>query len=136
MRYLIVFVLFFLFWAPVSHAADILNVSFSEMERLFGPDSSLTEMQQAKVWKERCEGNYVVWTGTVANVVEVWLGGVAVGFRHKKSTITSDVDVAFNKKYKDVLLGVKKGAQLRYGGRLKGRPGLLSGYQLDNGYLP
>lgn len=93
-------------------------------------------MQKAKVWKERCEGNYVVWTGTVANVVETWGGNIGVGFRHKKSTVTSDVDVTFHKKYKDVLLGVEKGDRLRYGGRLEGRPGLLSGYQLDNGYLP
>ncbi len=129
-------VLIVFLWSLPATAEERLDVSFEKLDYLFGPKSSLTDYQKDLLWKEECKGKYVVWTGVVAAVVKPWLSDdLVVGFRHKKATVTSDVDVSFRKGYKNYFAGIDKGTRLTYVGRLKGKPGLLSGFTLDDGYL-
>lgn len=113
----------------------LLNISFEQLDSIFGLDSPYTDYQKEKMWKDY-RGKYVTWAGEVNDVSEGLLGGLSVGFKHKEDTLNYDVLVSFRTEYKEDFLKVAKGVRVRYRARLESYTGVILSYHLEDGHTP
>ncbi|MCZ6631909.1 MAG: zinc ribbon domain-containing protein [bacterium] len=92
------------------------DVSFLEVNALFGPASALTPAEKKTLFK-KFRGTPVVWNGTVTytnpNGEELF-----ITVRHQSATQAADVYVLFNDLHREQIKGLKTGVHIRYGGRL------------------
>ena len=72
---------------------QISPISFWEVDRKFGMDGSLTEIQKDDEWK-KYKGQCVEWHGQLVRLDNKLFGGFAVDFKHRQDAITSDVQVS------------------------------------------
>lgn len=112
-----------------------LNISFEELDAIFGTNSSYTNYQKDKLWEEY-RGKYITWVGMVNYASEGLLGGFSVGFKHKAKTLNYDTLVDFRPEYKDAFTKISEGDSIRYRARLKSYCGAIMPYLLDDGSLP
>jgi len=97
---------------PMSRA----NVSFLEINALFGPISALTPADKKTLF-EKFKGIPVVWKGTVTYTnpdgEELF-----ITVRHQSATQAADVYVLFKDLHREQIKGLKTGVHIQYGGRL------------------
>lgn len=94
----------------------ISDITFEEIEQLFGVQSKLTTLQKKELFKNY-KGKWVEWTGQVGSSSDIW-GSLTMSFRHQPSTLTSDVTVFFPKSAKNALLLLTEEQLVTYQGKL------------------
>ena len=100
------------------------SVTFDEVNGLFGASSNLTNLQKDEKWKDY-EGLCVEWSGELTYLDEGMLGGLSIGMRHLRGTLTYDVLISAPREQKARLLGWMEGNVYKYKATLKRYGGLL-----------
>jgi len=95
---------------------EVVKISFSELETLFGPSSKTPEARREERWKD-LEEKYVVLEATVVKA-----SGSTLLLRHRSGKGEADarVDLRGGEEKKP---GLREGAKIRYKARLKERGG-------------
>ncbi len=106
------------------------NITFDEIDKIFGDESKFTKLEKKRLWDEEYEGKYVSWTGKIG-----FRGGAIydwnkVGMIHKGSK--ADVNLKFDYSKKNKVLNLKVEDVVTYTGRLITLRGLLTPYRLDD----
>ena len=70
--------------------STVSNISFEEIDDQFRAGGPLTEFQEDERWKQY-QGKCVEWRGELAYLTEGFLGGLSIGFKHRRDTLTYDV---------------------------------------------
>ena len=94
------------------------DVTFAQIDALFGVEGTLTDLQKEAQWK-RYEGKCVTWTGRLADLGEGVWGGLELGFKHKRHTLTADVQVKAPDSLKSQLMTWQKGNRYTYEATLR-----------------
>ncbi|MFQ5963827.1 MAG: hypothetical protein ACE5KZ_06040 [Candidatus Scalinduaceae bacterium] len=108
-----------------------VDISFEELDKIFGKENRMTESQKDKLWKEY-KGKYVRWTGEVTNRGLGRTSGLRMGIKHKEGT---DVELYFDIDKKDKVLQTKAGDTIIYTGKLVTRRGYILPYKLEDGKI-
>lgn len=119
--------------AQTTQPKKILNISFEQLDKLFGEKSQLTEIQKDNLWKEY-KGKYIIWEGRVDDIIKGWLG-MAVHIKYIASTTTQDVSIDFPKERQKILMSLMKGQKIKYKAKLRSRSGNVMPYFLDDGEI-
>ena len=117
---------------PIEIKPTISDITFEEIEQLFGIKSKLTTLQKKELFKDY-KGKWVEWTGQVRSSSDSW-GSLTMSFRHQLSTWTSDVTVYFSKSAKNALMHLEKDKRVTYQGKLDDY-GELLGHTLKEGKI-
>ena len=112
--------------------ARISDITFEEMDRLFGDNSKLTSLQKDNLFNNNYKGKTVQWIGEVENVESDFVlafsqkkgfcGGhvPSVSFKHRSgihySFDVADSTVFFPESSKNKLLQLRKGQRVIYQG--------------------
>ena len=107
-----------------------MNVSFNEIDKLFGSESKLDKTERTTLWKSKFEGKYVKWTGRVSFRGFAVYNWNKVGISHKGSSI--DVNLKFDYSKQKTVMKLKVGDIVTYTGRLVTLSSLLSSYRLED----
>lgn len=99
-------------------------ITFEEVHRQFSPGGNLTDLQKDNVW-EQYRGNCVEWTGQLEYLDEGFLGGITIGFRHRRDTLTYDVLVSAPASMKGELLSWTQGQTYTYRATLESYGGVI-----------
>lgn len=100
-----------------------LNISFQELDNIFGPKSSYTDYQKNILWKDY-KGKFIIWNGIIEDVSDSWFDrDLYVGFKHSIETSSCDAKVFFPPEYKPFFKIIKKGDVLKYKACLEKRSG-------------
>jgi len=106
------------------------NITFDELDKIFGNDSKFTKLERKRMWEEEYEGKYVSWTGKVGIKGGAIYDWNKVGIIHKGSKV--DVNLKFDYSKKNKVLNLKIEDVVTYTGRLISLRGLLTPYRLDD----
>ncbi len=106
------------------------NITFDEIEKIFGDESKFTKLEKKRLWDEEYEGKYVSWTGKVGFKGGAIYDWNKVGIIHKGSKV--DVNLKFDYSKKNKVLHLKVEDVVTYTGRLISLRGLLTPYRLDD----
>ena len=117
---------------PIEIKPTISDITFEEIEQLFGIKSKLTTLQKKELFKDY-KGKWVEWTGQVRSSSDSW-GSLTMSFRHQLSTWTSDVTVYFPKSAKNALMQLEEDKWVTYQGKLDDY-GELLGHTLKEGKI-
>ena len=109
---------------------QFMNVSFNEIDKLFGSESKLDKTERTTLWKSKFEGKYVKWTGRVSFRGFAVYNWNKVGISHKGSSI--DVNLKFDYSKQKTVMKLKVGDIVTYTGRLVTLSSLLSSYRLED----
>jgi phosphatidylserine/phosphatidylglycerophosphate/cardiolipin synthase-like enzyme len=112
---------------------EFLAISFQELEKVFGRESSLSSGQKKQAW-EGYRGKYVTWQGVVVYKGIGRMDWNKVGIRHGQAEGV-DVEVAFNWDYMGDILSLKEGDFITYTARFSQQRGYGSPYRLEDGDL-
>ena len=104
--------------AAVLSKPVISNVTFQEVDRLFGVSGSLSDLQKEERWKQY-NGLCVEWTGTLEHLDSAMFGGFNIGMKHLRATFTYDVLVHAPESLKETLMSWQLGNRYTYRGTLK-----------------
>lgn len=113
----------------------ISNVTFRQFNRLFAHNSGLTDLQKDEEWK-KYQGLCIEWTGELAHLDQGIFGGISIGMKHLKQTLTYDVLIDAPSSQKDVLLSWQKGTRHTYRATLTGYGGAMLPISADWGCKP
>ncbi len=91
----------------------VADVSFEEINNLFGINSSLTDLQKDNTWNQY-RGLCIEWTGQLANMDSQFFGGISIGMKHLGTTITYDVSIDAPSSEQDALLLWQQGDVYTY----------------------
>ena len=108
-----------------------LEISFDELDEIFGIENRMTESQKDKLWG-KYNGKYVRWTGQVVNRGLGKVSGLRMGITHKEGT---DIELCFNIEKKVDVLQAKVGDSIVYTGKLVNRRGYILPYLLEDGNI-
>lgn len=119
--------------APATPAIVPSKITFEEVDKLFGHDSPLTDLQRDEAWKSY-KNKCIQWTGTLVELDSGFLG-IKIGMQHKSKLIPGmyDVHVSAPSSQKEHFLAWRKGQQYTYQGRIKEMPTLLSHLKIEWG---
>jgi len=106
------------------------NITFDELDKIFGNESKLTKLEKKRLWENEYEGKYVSWTGKVGFKGIAIYDWNKVGIIHKDGNI--DVNLKFDYSKKNKVLNLKVDDTVTYTGRLISLRGLLTAYRLDD----
>ena len=102
-----------------------ISISFEEVDRRFGINSDLTDLQKKSEWKKNYKGKCVKWLGQLVYLDEDWFGGFNLGFKHKRDTFTYDVLVSTPSSYEEKLITMKNGNWYSYTIKLDDYAGVI-----------
>lgn len=108
-----------------------IDISFEELDKMFGKENRMTESQKDKLWEEY-KGKYVNWTGQVVSRGLGRVSGLRMGINHKEGT---DIELCFDIEKKDKVLQTKVGDTVTYTGKLVNRRGYIMPYKLEDGKI-
>lgn len=108
-----------------------INISFEELDEIFGRENKMTESQKDTLWEEH-KNKYVRWTGEVMSRGKGRVSGLMMGIKHKKGT---DVELIFDNEKEDMVLSTEKGDKITYTGKLVTRCGYIMPYKLVKGNI-
>ena len=108
-----------------------INLSFNELEEIFGKENKMTESQKDTLW-EKYNNKYVRWTGEIMSRGKGRVSGLRMGIKHKKGT---DVELIFDNEQEELVLETEKGDKIIYTGKLVTRRGYILPYKLENGNI-
>ena len=106
------------------------NVTFDELDKIFGNESKITKLEKKRLWEEEYKGKYISWTGKVGFKGGAIYDWNKVGIIHKGSKVDVNLKFDYSKKYKVLDLKIKD--VVTYTGRLISLRGLLTPYRLDD----
>lgn len=110
-------------------AAEMVDLSFDDMYRLFGRNSTLGRSEKKRLWKDY-KGKFVVWTGKISYVAWGLVTGNVMTVTH---TGGNEVTVNIKDIYVNHVKRLHKGDSITYRGRLAKRPKRFSGFKLRDG---
>ncbi|MBM4053382.1 MAG: hypothetical protein FJ264_01640 [Planctomycetes bacterium] len=113
---------------------NFIDVSFEELNKLFGEESSLSRSEKKAQW-EKYDGKYIRWNGMV---VYKGIGRVdwnRVGISHQGNGKKADVIVLFDWKMYQKVLSISEGNTITYSGKLTSRPRLNSQFRVQDGII-
>ena len=108
-----------------------INLSFNELDEIFGVENKMTETQKDTLWEEY-NNKYVRWTGEVMSRGKGRVSGLRMGIKHKKGT---DVELIFDNEKEESVLKTEKGDKTTYTGKLVTRRGYILPYKLEEGNI-
>ncbi len=108
-----------------------INISFNELDELFGRENKMTESQKDALW-EKYNNKYVSWTGEVMSRGKGRVSGLRMGIKHKKGT---DVELIFDNEKEELVMETEKSDKITYTGKLVTRRGYILPYKLENGNI-
>jgi len=108
-----------------------INLSFNELDEIFGKENKMTESQKDTLWEEYNNMN-VRWTGEVLSRGKGRVSGLRMGIMHKKGT---DVELIFDNEKEESVLETEKGDKITYTGKLVTRRGYILPYKLGEGNI-
>jgi hypothetical protein len=109
----------------------LIEISFEELDALFGRKNRMTESQKDRLWKEY-RNKYIRWTGEVVSRGKGRVSGLRMGVKHTEGT---DVELVFADDKEDLVLGTNKGDKITYTGKLVTRRGYILPYKLEDGNI-
>lgn len=117
--------------AVPSATKDSLDISFEELDRQFGKQSTLSRAEKKKLWKNY-KGKYVRWQGVV---VYKGMGRVdwnRVGISRQQGK-KAEVEIFFDWRMFEEVVNLKVGSTVAYSGKLVSRAGIDAPYRLEDG---
>lgn len=108
-----------------------INLSFNELDEIFGNENKMTESQKDTLWEEY-NNKYVRWTGEVMSRGKGRISGLRMGIMHKKGT---DVELIFDDEKEELVMETEKGDKITYTGKLVTRRGYILPYKLEDGNI-
>ena len=109
----------------------LIEISFEELDALFGKKNKMTESQKDKLWKEY-QNKYIKWNGEVMSRGKGRVSGLRMGIKNLEGT---DVELVFADDKEDLVLGTDKGDKVTYTGKLITRCGYILPYKLEDGNI-
>lgn len=109
----------------------LIEVSFEELDGLFGKKNRMTESQKDKLWKEY-RNKYIRWNGEVVSRGKGRVSGLRMGIKHTEGT---NVELVFAEDKENLVLGTDKGDKITYTGKLNTRRGYILPYKLEDGNI-
>jgi len=109
----------------------LIEISFEELDALFGKKNRMTESQKDRLWKEY-KGKYIRWTGEVVSRGKGRVSGLRMGIKNTEGT---DVELVFADDKEGLVLGTDKGDKITYTGKLITRCGYILPYKLEDGNI-
>ena len=109
----------------------LIEISFEELDALFGKKNKMTESQKDKLWKEY-QNKYIKWNGEVMSRGKGRVSGLRMGIKNSEGT---DVELVFADDKEDLVLGTDNGDQVTYTGKLITRRGYILPYKLEDGNI-
>ncbi len=109
---------------------QFVDVSFIEFDKIFNNESKLEKSEKKSLWKEKFEGKYVRWTGTIKFKGIAVYDWNKVGISHKGGDV--DVNLKFNWSKQKKVMKLKVGDMLTYTGKVVSLNSLFSSYRLED----
>ena len=109
----------------------LIEISFEELDALFGKKNKMTESQKDKLWKEY-QNKYIKWNGEVMSRGKGRVSGLRMGIKNLEGT---DVELVFADDKEDMVLGTDNGDKVTYTGKLITRRGYILPYKLEDGNI-
>ncbi len=109
-----------------SYGDNAVDLSFEEMFRLFGRNSTLSRSEKKRLWKDY-KGKTITWTGNISYVAWGIVTGDVIGVMH---TGHNEVTVSIRKQYVSHVKKLHKGDNITYRGRLNKRPKRFTGFSI------
>lgn len=120
--------------APTASPGTFIDISFEELDKIFGIESALSEAEKNALWPNYMN-RYVKWTGEVTQTLIGLIKGTRIGFRHKEGSET-DVEVRFGIKKATKIMGIAEGDIITYTAKLSSFPASDTPYySLNEGTL-
>ena len=95
----------------------ISDISFDEMNALFGPASPLPQNQQDQLFT-KYKGKRITWTGKLTYVNKGEGEELFVTLQHPSPIPTAGIQVRFPGEHKDQIMNLRTGQTLRYSGKI------------------
>ena len=111
--------------------AEQENITFSEVNRRFGSRSTSNELRKNEEWKAY-KGKCVEWTGELVSVQNLF-NEITLGFKHLRSTFTSDIHVLAPLSEKWTFMDMQTGNTYKYRATLRDYGGVILPIQADWG---
>ncbi|MCF6151876.1 MAG: hypothetical protein E3K38_06205 [Candidatus Kuenenia stuttgartiensis] len=111
-----------------------IDVSFGELNKLFGKESALSGAEKKAQWKEY-NGRYIRWNGTVVHKGAGRVDWNRVGISHQGDEEKADVVVVFHWKMYQKVMNISQGDTITYTGKLISRPRLNSQFRIQDGII-
>ena len=109
----------------------LIEISFEELDALFGKKNKMTESQKDKLWREY-QNKYIKWNGEVMSRGKGRVSGLRMGIKNSEGT---DVELVFADDKEDLVLGTDNGDKVTYTGKLITRRGYILPYKLEDGNI-
>ena len=109
----------------------LIEISFEELDALFGKKNKMTESQKDKLWREY-QNKYIKWNGEVMSRGKGRVSGLRMGIKNLEGT---DVELVFADDKEDLVLGTDNGDKVTYTGKLITRRGYILPYKLEDGNI-
>ena len=109
----------------------LIEISFEELDALFGKKNRMTESQKDKLWREY-QNKYIRWDGEVMSRGKGRVSGLRMGIKNSEGT---DVELVFADDKEDLVLGTTNGNKVTYTGKLVTRRGYILPYKLEDGNI-
>lgn len=115
---------------PTTAPGNFINISFEELDKIFGKESALSEAEKNALWPKYM-GRYVKWTGEVTYTLLGLVKGTRVGLRHKQGSDTN-TEVRFSIKKAPKIMGIAEGDTITYTAKLFTYPATDTPYYVLN----
>ncbi|MDN3515246.1 MAG: phospholipase D-like domain-containing protein [Candidatus Brocadia sp.] len=112
---------------------DYLDISFEELDKQIGRESTLSRSERNKFWK-KYKGKYVRWSGIVSYKGMGRVDWNRVGVSRQNSQ-NAEVEILFDWRMFEKVMSVQIGSMISYSGKLVSRPGINAPYRLDDGNI-
>ena len=109
---------------------QFVDISFIEFDKIFNNESTLEKSEKTRLWKEKFEGKYVRWTGTIRFKGIAVYDWNKVGISHKGGDV--DVNLKFDYSKQRKVLKLKVGDIVTYTGKLISLSSMFASYRLDD----
>jgi hypothetical protein len=109
---------------------QFVDISFIEFDKIFNNESTLEKSEKTRLWKEKFEGKYVRWTGTIRFKGIAVYDWNKVGISHKGGDV--DVNLKFDYSRQRKVMKLKVGDIVTYTGKLISLSSMLSSYRLED----
>ncbi|MCP4264962.1 MAG: DUF1669 domain-containing protein [Candidatus Brocadiaceae bacterium] len=107
-----------------------VDISFIEFDKIFNNESTLEKSEKTRLWKEKFEGKYVRWTGTIRFKGIAVYDWNKVGISHKGGDV--DVNLKFDYSKQRKVLKLKVGDKVTYTGKLISLSSMFASYRLED----
>lgn len=103
---------------------SFVDIAFEELDKIFGKDSALSDVEKNALWVAQYWGRYVKWTGEVTYTLLGLVKGTRIGFRHKADSggLDTDVEVRFSIKKATKIMRIAEGDTVTYTAKLFSYP--------------